>query len=138
MAWQCICEGATGLVFYSWFDVKRNPDVLFDKQWQNLKKIAAEIDAAAPALLSTEPAPLVSVQCRPDNSKWLHLLVRSHGGKILLFVVNNGDGKGQAIFTIDRKIKTVTVPAENRTIEPQGQSFQDKFKKLDVRMYEVE
>lgn len=27
MAWQCICEGATGLVFYSWFDVRRNPDV---------------------------------------------------------------------------------------------------------------
>ena len=29
MAWQCICEGATGLVFYSWFDVLRNPDVLW-------------------------------------------------------------------------------------------------------------
>ena len=44
MAWQCICEGATGLVFYSWFDVKRNPDVPFETQWQDLKRIAAEID----------------------------------------------------------------------------------------------
>ena len=52
MAWQCICEGATGLVFYSWFDVKRNPDVPFEKQWTGLKQIAAEIDQMAPMLLS--------------------------------------------------------------------------------------
>ncbi len=39
MAWQCICEGATGLVFYSWFDVRRNPDVPFDTQWAVLKQI---------------------------------------------------------------------------------------------------
>ena len=35
MAWQCICEGATGLVFYSWYDVHRNPDVPFSVQWDD-------------------------------------------------------------------------------------------------------
>jgi len=139
MAWQCICEGATGLVFYSWFDVKqRTYDVPFDTQWQDLKRMAAEIDAAAPVLLSVAPVPAVKVQCRPNAPRWLHWLVRSHGGKTVLFVVNNGDGEGQATFNLDRKITVVTVPAEKRTIQPKGKSFQDDFKKLDVRMYELE
>ena len=138
MAWQCICEGATGLVFYSWFDVKRNPDVPFETQWQDLKKIAAEIDQAAPALLSVEPVPPVTVQCRPDKPRWLHWLVRNDGGRLRIFAVNNGDGEGQATFAIGRRVKTVTVPAEHRTIQPDGTGFQDEFKKMDVRMYELE
>ena len=36
---------AAGLIFYAWYDVKRNPDVPFEKQWDGLKRIAAEIDA---------------------------------------------------------------------------------------------
>jgi len=138
MAWQCICEGATGLVFYSWFDVKaRTYDVPFAEQWEELKKIAAEIDAAAPALLSTEPAASVTVRCRPEKPEWLHWLTRSHGGKTVLFVANNGDAEGQATFTFDRDITSVSVPAENRSIQPKGRSFQDEFRKLDVRIYEV-
>jgi len=138
MAWQCICEGATGLVFYSWFDVKKNPDVPFETQWQDLKKIAAEIDQAAPALLSVEPVPQVTVRCQPDKPRWLHWLVRSAGGKLCIFAVNDGDGEGQAAFTIGRKLKSVSVPAENRTIQPDGETFRDEFRKLDVRIYEVE
>ncbi|MCY3022852.1 MAG: hypothetical protein NTW87_28055 [Planctomycetota bacterium] len=138
MAWQCICEGATGLVFYSWFDMKRNPDVPFETQWQDLKKVAAEIAQAAPALLSVEPVPSVKAECQPDKPRWLHSLARSSGGKLRLFAVNDGDAEGQVTFAIGRKIKSVTVPAENRTIQPDGESFRDEFKKLDVRVYEVE
>ncbi|MGD0090326.1 MAG: hypothetical protein ABSE73_10440 [Planctomycetota bacterium] len=138
MAWQCICEGATGLVFYSWFDVKRNPDVPFETQWQDLKKIAAEVDEAAPALLSVEPVPQVAVQCQPANPRWLHWLARSQAGKLRIFAVNNGDGEGQAAFALGRKPKAVSVPAEKRTIQPDGEGFSDGFKKLDVRIYEVE
>jgi hypothetical protein len=130
-----------GLVFYSWFDVKRNPDVSFETQWLDLKKIAAEIDQAAPVLLSVEPVSPVLVQCRPDNPRWLHWLVRSYGGKLYIFAVNNGDGEGQATFAIGRRFKplsTVSVPAENRSIQANGMSFQDDFKKLDVRMYVLE
>ena len=52
--------------------------------------------------------------------------------------MNDGDGEGRATFVIGRKIKAVSVPAENRTIQPDGDGFQDEFKKLDVRIYEVE
>ena len=74
MAWQCICEGATGLVFYSWYDVQRNPDVPFDVQWDGLKRVAAEIDQRASILLSVEPVPAVTVAGAAPN--WLHWLVR--------------------------------------------------------------
>jgi hypothetical protein len=138
MAWQCICEGATGLVFYSWFDVKRNPDVPFETQWQDLKAIAAEIDAAAPALLSTEPVPPVTARADPEKPRWLHWLARAHGGKLRLFAVNDGDGEGRATFSVGRPIRSVSVPAEGRTLQPEGDRFQDAFRKLDVRAYEVD
>lgn len=137
MAWQCICEGATGLVFYSWFDMKRNPDVPLETQWQDLKKVAAEVDQAVPALLSVEAVPAVTAQCQPDKPRWLHWLARSHDGQLRIFAVNNGDGEGQATFTLGRKIKSVTVPAENRSLQPDGERFRDEFKKLEVRVYEV-
>ena len=54
MSWQAICEGADGLIYYSYFDIKRNPDVPFDAQWMNLKRIAAEIDTVSEILLSEE------------------------------------------------------------------------------------
>jgi len=138
MAWQCICEGATGLVFYSWFDIRKRLDVPFAEQWPDLKKMAAEIDAAAPALLSIEPAPAVTVVCTPAEPRWLHWLVRHHAGRTYLFAVNNGDAEGQATFTFERDIKSVSVPAESRSIQPEGRSFQERFGKLDVRIYELD
>lgn len=138
MAWQCICEGATGLVFYSWFDIKRNPDVPFEKQWGELKKIAAEVAEATPVLLSVEPCPAVKVRCQPEKPRWLHWLVRASGGKLTLFAVNNGDGEGRVTFDVGRKLKRVSVPAEDRVIEPDGERFEDEFKKLTVRRYEIE
>ncbi|HEY3325470.1 MAG TPA: hypothetical protein VGP72_33770 [Planctomycetota bacterium] len=138
MAWQCICEGATGLIFYSWFDVKRNPDVPFETQWQDLKKIAAEIDRATPALLSVEAVPAVSTKCSPEAPQWLHTLTRKHDGKLYVFAVNNGDAEGEASFNVGQKIRSVKVWGEDREIKADGESFRDKFGKLDVRIYEIE
>lgn len=140
MAWQCIAEGATGLVFYSWFDVKRNPDVTFDSQWEGLKRVAAEIDRMAPILLSTETVPEVTVlYAKPaaDEVGWLHHLVRSHGGNLYVFAVNDGDGAGGVNFTLPKSAKAVRVLGEERSIELRGSSFQDQFDRLDVRVYEI-
>jgi hypothetical protein len=141
MAWQCIAEGATGLVFYSWYDIKRNPDVPFDEQWQGLKRIAAEIDSMAPVLLSIEPVPQVSVTCDPAPSgrpNWLNWTARSHNGKLYVIAANNGDGEGTATFKLPAPPRSVRVVGENRSIEPQGTTFRDQLKKLAVAIYEVE
>jgi hypothetical protein len=58
------------------------------------------------------------------------------GGKMA--VQSLWDEAGRATFTFDREIKTVAVPAEKRTIRPDGHGFQEEFGKLDVRLYEVE
>lgn len=137
MAWQCICEGATGLVFYSWYDVKRNPDVPFDRQWAYLKEIAAEIDRFAPVLLSAEPAPKVEVRCEPGKPRWLHWLVRRRGETLYLFTVNNGDAAGRATVTLPKRIERIRVLGEKRTGRPTGRAFRDEWEKLQVRAYEI-
>ena len=137
MAWQCICKGATGLVFYSWFDVRRNPDVSFDTQWTYLKAIAAEIDAAAPMLLSIAPAPAVQARCDPAKPTWMYWLARTYKGKGYIFAVNNGDAEGTAAFTLGGGVRSVRVAGGNRTIGIKGGSFTDTFKKLQVRIYEL-
>ncbi len=139
MAWQCIAEGATGLVFYSWGDVKRNPDVPFDVQWAGLKRIAAEIDELSAVLLSIEPAPSVSV--RGDTAvrpAWLHTLVRRHGDKLLLFAVNDGDGQGRITWTLPAPAKRVRLRGQPAAITSSGNTFADELKPLDVKVYEIE
>ena len=54
MAWQAVCRGANGIVYYSYFDIKRNDDVPFETQWGILSAVAAELDSYAPVLLSDE------------------------------------------------------------------------------------
>jgi hypothetical protein len=141
MAWQCICEGATGLVFYSWFDLKRNPDAPFDKHWEGLQRIAAEIDGLAPALLSIEPVRHVTMYgatSSHDAPAWLHFIGRQHDGKLYLFAVNDGDGEGVATFRLPRPPNKVRVLGESRALVAHGSVIQDEFRKLGVHIYEIE
>ncbi len=136
MAWQCICEGAQGLVFYSWFDLKRNPDVPFKVQWEGLKRIAAEIDRMAPIVLSIEPAAAVTVAgARPP---WLHDLVRTRGGKLYLVAVNDGDGEGRVAYRLPMAPHQVRLLGENRPIAAQGATLSIDLPRLAVQCYEIE
>jgi hypothetical protein len=134
MAWQCIAEGATGLVFYSWYDVKRNPDVPFDKQWEGLKKIAAEIDGLSPALLSIEPAP--AIQVVGQSPRWLHWIVRSHRGRSYLIAVNDGDGEGPVEFRLPFVPKAVRELSRGKPADA-GNSLHVDLPRLDVQLYEL-
>ena len=137
MAWQCIAEGATGLVFYSWYDVKRNPDVSFDVQWSGLKRLAAEIDRMAPVILSVETTPEVTVDDGGPPA-WLHWLVRRHEGSLYLIAVNDGDGQGKVVFNLPATPKRIRELGENRMIEPDGPRLQVSLPRLAVQFYEIE
>ena len=137
MAWQCIAEGATGLVFYSWYDVKRNPDVSFDEQWPGLKRIAAEIDPLAPAILSIEATPNVTVS-GGHAPTWLHWLVRRYQGRLYLFAVNDGDGQGRVKFQLPVSPGTIRDICEDRTIKPSQGVFEDDFDPLALHVYEID
>jgi hypothetical protein len=138
MAWQCIAEGATGLIFYSWYDIQRNPDVPQPVQWERLKKIAAEIDRYAAVLLSGEPAPAVHVGGETPDSPcppWLHWTARRHEGRIYLFVVNNGDGEGRFTVTWPDAAREIVALDEDRSLGLENQRFQDELGELQVRVY---
>ena len=64
--------------------------------------------------------------------------MRSHGGKLYLFAVNDGDGAGRVDFALPEAARAVRVLGEDRSIELRGASFRDQFDQLAVRMYEIE
>lgn len=92
MAWQSICEGANGIVFYSWFDLHRDPTTPFEEQWAKVKPVAAEIKSMIPALLSVETPPNVVVEPAP----WLNVLVKHAAGITYVVLVNNSHDAGTA------------------------------------------
>lgn len=55
MCWQCIANGANGLILYSFFDL-RKPGCKepFEQRWAECCRVAAEIRAQMPILLSDE------------------------------------------------------------------------------------
>jgi hypothetical protein len=136
MAWQCICEGATGLVFYSWFDLKRNPDAPFDAQWSALKPMAAEIDKMAPILLSAEPTP--AVKPLGQQPAWLHWLARSYGEKLYIVAVNDGDGDGSVSFVLPAAPRAIRALGEDRLVQPTQSVLEEPLPRLAVRIYEIE
>ena len=134
MAWQCICEGATGLIFYSFFDLKRDKTAPFEEQWGRCKKMAAEIKPMIPVILSVESTPEVEVEA----GSWLHVLVRRRDDRIYVMAVSDGDGEGQARFLLAEDVGEVRVLNENRTIQAEDSTFTDSFEKLAVHLYEIE
>lgn len=139
MAWQCIAEGATGLVFYSWNDLKRNPDVPFDVQWAGLKRIAAEIDRLAPVLLSIEPVPAIEAQADAGGRPaWLHALVRRHQGKLYLVAVNDGDGEGRVRWSLPAGVRSIRLWDADKPLALAGRGFVDELGKLAVKVYELQ
>ena len=129
MSWMCICEGATGLIYYTWEEMDKNPGM-----WDDLRRVATEIKAAFPMLLSADALPAITA----DAGTWLHWTARQYQGKTFIYAVNNGDGEGTATFHLPHAPAKITVPAESRTITPTGSDFSDAFAKLATRAYQVE
>ncbi|HQL71730.1 MAG TPA: hypothetical protein PLD58_01040 [Phycisphaerae bacterium] len=138
MAWQCLCEGATGLIFYSFYDLRRNVDVSFDEQWGRLTRVVSEIDSLADVLLSIEPTGEVRAEAVPGGKSWLHWTARRRGGRLFLFCVNNGDGEGEVAVTLPRPAGQVRLRGGGAGPAVKGRSFRDRLGKLEVKVYEVE
>ena len=55
MCWQCIANGANGLVMYSFFDLEKRPNgEEFERRWAECCRVGEEIRAQFPVLLSAE------------------------------------------------------------------------------------
>lgn len=149
MAWQAICAGANGVVFYSFFEaLKPSPQNLtFAEQWSHLKTAAAEISAHAAALLGpAAPGPAHSAASgwwRMTRAHW----VDETRGVYQLFAVSDGKGGGRTVFELPWPIAKIEVLAHNsaqnvtRVIEPigsgAGRAFSDEIPPLGLAVYRV-
>ena len=123
MAWQAIAGGANGIVFYSYFDIQRNPDVPFAVEWDRLLEVATEIKAFVPVLLSDQGAaalPAATAAAKPvSRLPWLRMRAQwvdsgevpsllgaassappSSTREYVVFAVADGNGAGAVTFTL--------------------------------------
>ena len=98
MAWQCICAGADGLIFYSWSAVRRDERINFEEYWADMLAVGEEIKQHVPALLSIEPNPTIEVHA-PEGVHWT---ARTLDGATSLFVVNSSDEAQQVTVRNDQ------------------------------------
>ncbi len=135
MAWQCITEGAKGLVFYSWFDIRRDKAYPFDAHWPKVKTMAAEIKDMIPVLLSVQSIPTIRV---PDVPAWLHWMIRQVGDKTYVIAVNDGGEPGTARFTLPGRPTTIAVNGQPEPVAVDDENHVvAQFRPLEVRIYEI-
>ena len=126
MSWQCIAEGANGLIYYSFFDLQRMDKTVeeggralvaepFDKRWGEVKKIAQEIADQFPILLAVEPT--LDVVLAEENPNVSYRLYGTDEGTWLL-AVNKTAQEQTAVFSVPEGAKIV----ETRLGEPPVQN----------------
>jgi len=133
MTWQCICEGADGLVYYAWFELRRPEGVPFEERWPEVKRMAEEVRTHVPALLSIEPGPEVEV----EGPEAIHWTIRSHEGKVYLFKVNDAEEPAAATVRFRNRPQAVGLGGEEMSFPDDG-AFEAAFEPLGVNIYEVQ
>jgi hypothetical protein len=134
MAWQCISEGARGLIFYSWFDMRRDKTTPFDQQWPRMKTVAEEIAVLSPALLSVEEVPKIT--CAPNDS--IHWGARQLGSTTYLFVVNATEEETTARFSLPDKPERVVLRGAGEESSGTDQALDVTLAPLAVGVYILE
>ncbi|MFC6355407.1 hypothetical protein [Luethyella okanaganae] len=133
MSWQAITVGATGLLYYSRFDLERDASgVPYQTLLDNAKSVVNEIAGLTDVILSTRRLPGVSVA----GGSGLLWTTRVHGGTSYLIAVNptNSD-KGDATFTI-RGLRAIR-PVGASTWQAMRGSFTTALSPLAVLIYEL-
>ncbi len=135
MAWQCITEGATGLIFYGFFEMKYDKEFPFAQQWPKVKKMAEEIRDMTPVLLSVESPPAIEVK----QAGWLHSLVKELSGTTYLILVNHEAQEHQAYLRFPRRPSRLQLRGGSEQTAEVGQDgvFSPMVEALGVRIYEV-
>ena len=122
MSWQCVAEGANGLIYYSFFDLQRMDKTVeeggralvaepFDKRWAEVKTIAQEIADQFPILLAVGPT--LDVALAEENPNVSCRLYGTDEGTWLL-AVNKTTEEQTAVFSVPEGAKVV----ETRLGEP--------------------
>ena len=98
MTWQCIAEGAMGVIYFKWGDLYKNgPDTTFDGRLADFASVTTEVAGFIPYVLSDEPAPAVS-----GTNATLCARAFVNNGRVKLLVVNASREPCSAHIKVDR------------------------------------
>ena len=100
MGWQCIANGANGLIWYSFFDLKAEPHgVSFESRWADCCRVAEEIRSHEKILLAPKSRLFKKGAFGPSVSARFYSL---------------DDGTGYALFVnSSTNATTVTLPTKS-------------------------
>ena len=97
MTWQCLAEGATGLIYFKWGDLFSNgPETTAEGRMADFASVLSEVNAFLPFLLSNEPSQKVKGTTDAVRAR---LFVR--GGERRLLVVNATREQQSATLSCD-------------------------------------
>lgn len=137
MTWQCIAEGANGLIFYSWFNMylpQRNAGLDFESYWPQFKTVVQEVKDMTPALLSVDEPPAITT----DDAEWLNWTVKQVGTTTYLIAVNNSPEPQETTFTLPFEPATVTRFGTDKAIPmAEPKSLRLAFDPLGVWLCEI-
>ena len=86
MSWQAIVNGSNGLIYYSFFDLKKPMvKIPFEESFGRVCRVAAEIKPFVPVIMSIEPAPTAKL-VKGDG---VDIRVWNYEGKTYLLAVNS-------------------------------------------------
>jgi len=134
MAYQCLVNGANGLIFYSFFDLRRDP-LGFESRWADVKKLGQEIKSLIPILLSTEEPPNVQLS---SGERHIHFSTRRYDGRLYILAVNVSREEQDAEFIISEEVKEAKILFEDRSLSVEKYRLTDKFQPIAVHLYEME
>jgi hypothetical protein len=117
MSLQCLAEGAMGLVYYSYFDLKRDPKG-FDVRWADMKQVVSEVRLLVPYVLSTDPAPDIGLRVTGSGA---HARAWRLGNEVAV-VAANGSARGLATvhWRLRRGAKPELLFGDAVTVTPTG------------------
>jgi hypothetical protein len=133
MAFLCIVHGAKGLVFYSFFDLKRDP-LGFDKRWADMRKVADDVADMAPVVLSTERPPRLRVTA---GKEVIHSAIYEYEGTPYVIAVNPSSEPQPFSFAV-RTMRSVALEHNGTHVVPWRKGeYRDTLAPLAVRIYEI-
>ena len=138
MTYLAVNHGATGLIYYSYFDIRNDAD--YNERWSAIKDIAGEIDQLRGVFLSTAQTNEDDVTC---NNLDIDFKLMRDGNTYYLFAVNTKEGSTAGVSF---QINLANKPGELNTLfeDPPRQipvisgTVTDDFDPYEVHVYHWE
>ncbi|MEV8148839.1 hypothetical protein AB0O52_11935 [Arthrobacter sp. NPDC080073] len=133
MSWQAIVAGATGLLYYSRFDIENDVSgIPYRTLLDNAKTVVTQIRDLSPVILSTDRPPSIRV-ADDDALRWT---TRRYDNRDYLFMVNLSKEARTASFAAPGN-EPVEVLYEHRSLSKRQGRYTDDIEGLGVRLYRI-